>query len=149
MHNQQTETQDTSGQLPDALRHDETTLEYINAEDKLTQEEELPTPPEDHVEVLADGEQYIVHDPARDSFDLDHSAPLYTPTAQQIQKLAASKSVSAEALTADRQAHIHEAMRPEEETQTAAEMLQDDWIDEQQMLDMAQIDDVLDPVETE
>ena len=148
MNYQRKNNEDQSGALPDALRYDDTVLEYIEAE-KRGDDEELPTPPEDHVELLEDGEEYIVHDPARDSFELDHSAPLETPMDRELREAMDDDIRYQEALISERQAPVHEAMRPEEEDLTASEMVQDDWLDEQKMMDMAQLDDVLDPVESE
>lgn len=141
-----TENEDT---LPDALRYDDTVIEYIEAEKQSEEDEDLPEPPEDHVEVLEDGEEYRVHDPARDTFELDHNAPLETPMDRQLRESMDDDIRNQEALVSDRQAPVNEAMRPEEEDQTASEMVQDDWLDEQAMMDMAQLDDVLDPVESE
>lgn len=135
--------------LPDALRYDDTVLEYIEAEKHREDEEELPEPPEDHIEVLADGEEYVVHDPARETFELDHNAPLETPMDRELRESMDDDIRNQQALISDRQAPVDEAMRPEEEDQTASEMVQDDWLDEQKMMDMAQLDDVLDPVESE
>lgn len=130
--------------------YDETTRDYILSESR-NEDAPLPEPARAHVEEV-DGEDYIVRDPARESFEEEEGAPAEDEELEDDEPRSMLEELElapAEGLISERQSPVAEAMRPEEETLTAEEMVQDDWIDEQDMLDMAQIKDVLDPVESE
>ncbi len=135
--------------LPEAFQYDETTRDYIAAKQR-EEGDDLPKPSQAHEEKI-EGDTYKVHDPARASFEQPEGEPeLPTRTRVIAESMKEELENPANAtITSNRLAPLDASMQPGEETLTASEMVQDDWIDEQTMLDMAQIKDVLDPVETE